>query len=1138
MIDAAVRDLEETRTRSLQLELAQIRAKGTMTLLLGAAPPFRWRYSPQWVAQNTALMHAALRRIAVSDPSRVAELDGAALFAAQAWEGLANLGEVAYRPTALLNAALAYELAGYQANASCLARAATNAQEWTTNPTFLGLVSAFVQRLFLRTRVVAAELQLPPDEALLEQEFAHRAGAGLTAQAVSLAADYFLSGHGQQYELALSRLDAAERLFLASGDVVGSSQVSNLKALLPTMRRRSTWTVIGDASPSKRWNRYVRVLARGLKLPAIEGRSISELWPSQLAALEHGLLAGNADLTIRMPTSAGKTRIAEMAIVKALVGGGGSRCLYVAPFRALASEVSESFSYLFADLGYSSSSVVGGLENDEFDQVAAQQDDVVVLTPEKLDLVLRLSPQALRDVRLVVLDEGQLVGDEGRGVKYELLVSRMRRALPDARFLFMSAVVPDTTLSEFARWLGTGDEGIVTSSWRPALLRVAALNWRDGRGFLHFVALQPDAALESFVPDVVAEERFEYVNERTQRTNTRRFPTDKSEVAAAAAYRFAARGPVLIFTTQTNWAESIGKALERRVHLGMAVDDGLPRTFQSARIRREDLSSQVAAREWLGSDHLVTRLLEFGIAVHHGRLPDAVRLAIETDFRERRLAVLVATTTLAQGVNLPVSTTIIHSVWRSDPNGERTRIPAREYWNIAGRTGRAGEETEGTLIHLLLNDLDRRDFEFFLARRDSVEEIESALHVLLRQLVQRRISPDLLERALDPEILALLVEEAVTEERDLIDATLDASLCAVQTERSGLEIETLKRTVRWAARNIRNRVPDPDRRRLFSTTGLSSVSCEQILRYVLDHRAEVADLFERANLADLQPISDLLLEGVVGIDEMQSDLSHTADTRQVVDLWLRGTPVASIATQANEEGVEDLARFVEEYAAYLLPWGVSALIRIATSQLALIPTPTVRSFPAMLKWGVPTVEATWAHASGITSRQVAIGLGERYASEALEPSPRDFRRWLHGHDVDGLAAELNISGRVLQETARAIVSSRRSDALNQLEAGTLFPAGASVKVQRRIGPLIPRRLAALGPLSLARDYFSGVNRNSIALLAGQTLLGYLPWDLSTALGPEMDGGMELRVEFNAARIEETDTWLDVTVSADATAVEH
>jgi replicative superfamily II helicase len=206
--------------------------------------------------------------------------------------------------------------------------------------------------------------------------------------------------------------------------------------------------------------------------------------------------------------------------------------------------------------------------------------------------------------------------------------------------------------------------------------------------------------LELFLPGIVEERRFEFVNPTTNRLNTERFPISKGDVAAETAVRLASRGPVLIFTTQTDWAESIGRAIEKRLRLAGAAEEEIPREFAQA-AQAGPLPSEAAALEWLGADHVVTRLLHWGVGIHHGKLPDAVRLSIETDFRSRRLAAIVATTTLAQGVNLPVSTTIIHSVWRADENGERTRIKAREYWNIAGRTGRAGEETEGTLIHIV-----------------------------------------------------------------------------------------------------------------------------------------------------------------------------------------------------------------------------------------------------------------------------------------------------------------------------------------------------------------------------------------------------------------------------------------------------
>src|SRR5206468_3081482 len=121
---------------------------------------------------------------------------------------------------------------------------------------------------------------------------------------------------------------------------------------------------------------------------------------------------------------------------------------------ALANEIEESFANLFHDLGYAASTVPGGYDQDEMGESLAATDDVLVLTPEKLDLLFRLRSDLLDQVVLIVIDEGHIVADRQRGPKFELLVSRLRRRIPDARFLMMSAVVPDATLRDFALWLG------------------------------------------------------------------------------------------------------------------------------------------------------------------------------------------------------------------------------------------------------------------------------------------------------------------------------------------------------------------------------------------------------------------------------------------------------------------------------------------------------------------------------------------------------------------------------------------------------------------------------------------------------------------------------------------------------------
>src|SRR5205807_7315201 len=137
------------------------------------------------------------------------------------------------------------------------------------------------------------------------------------------------------------------------GYVEESNIIGNVRSLLPVMEKRSTWILLSHLAPNQpRWQRYLKLLARGVGTNVYKARSISKLWPSQITALEHGLLSSMSNKIVKMPTSAGKTRIAEMAIVYTLVNNPDAKCVYVAPYRALVSELEQSFLNLLSDLGY------------------------------------------------------------------------------------------------------------------------------------------------------------------------------------------------------------------------------------------------------------------------------------------------------------------------------------------------------------------------------------------------------------------------------------------------------------------------------------------------------------------------------------------------------------------------------------------------------------------------------------------------------------------------------------------------------------------------------------------------------------------------------------------------------------------
>ncbi len=1101
-----------------QRELSQIKERALLSVLgQNDASSVKWSYRTQRVIRNLTAVAAELE----ADDRNEAQMSKM-LSIGRAWENLAELDEWVHSSTALINAALAYEWAGYQANAACLARLAAPQSYWIKDPSFDVLVSAFIQRLFVQVRMLQPQMTEFPNPELLSttEEVDRRAALAVTSIALSEVSSYFLTGQKKHIESAMRSFDLARAGLAQSGDTVAYNTVTGLQRVVPVMVERSTWSCLEGVSSSPRWHRYLKVLARGLGDDILDSRSISDLWPSQVEAVESGLLVSDESSAIRMPTSAGKTRVAELAIVHSLVEKPGSKCVYVAPYRALANEIEQSFANLFHDLGYGVSTVPGGYDQDEMGEDLVEFDDVLVLTPEKLDLLFRLQSELLEKVALIVIDEGHIVADRQRGPKFELLVSRLRRKIPEARFLMMSAVVPNATLNDFARWLGGSSGQSISTEWRPSVLKLGCLDWDGKSGTLRFSGEDvSDDKLKS-VPNFIKQAEYSHTAEKTGRVRRPRFPkeTGKGEVAAETAYRFASIGSVLVFAMQTNWAKSTATALLRRIELAELAGETVPSEFRLRTTGR----SVVVASEWLGEDHLVTKLLRRGIAFHHGRLPSAVRDALENDFRARHLGVLVATSTLAQGVNLPVRTVIIHSCRSRNEDGSQRILSAREYWNIAGRAGRAGAETEGTVVHVASTPYDVEDFNNYARRRTEVERVESALCRMLRDLVADRISSQEAARQLDADLLALLVEEAEGAlDEQVLAETLSSSLFWIQAAEKEIAVEPLIEVMRSRAHQISEAVPDTETRRLFAATGLSSQSCQAIATHIQANSVEVEQLlaadagFLDHGLDLVDHGLDLVLDGLAEVSEMEPRAAVSVDSRELLSAWISGKPVKKICDEFIVEDPQEVTEFIEDAFSYRLPWGVSSYVRLA-SRLNSTQTESrlAANLAGMVKYGVPSPEAAWAMSAGVASRRAAMAVADDYY-QTVGPGPvAAFRRWLGRLDPDLVAERLGFTGVELESTAKAILKLQPNDYLANLDShGELLPLQASCRpVRSAIQSGLFYQIARGGGLEVHRDIDSRLNRNAVLISAAGASLGYLQADAARALGPELDAGLDVLAE--------------------------
>jgi superfamily II DNA/RNA helicase len=431
---------------------------------------------------------------------------------------------------------------------------------------------------------------------------------------------------------------------------------------------------VESARPSEVLNRADPTFSRPVLARYLERLRIQALYPAQLVAIQGGATLDQSHV-VSLPTSSGKTLIAEFRIIASLVRHPGSRAIYVAPYRMLARQVERNFRSRIDPLGFSVRDLGSG-----FDPILTPGEwlpDVAICTPERLDALLRASAtgvpsgaeatELFSNTKVIVFDELQLVGRQGRGPRFEMIIARLRAKFPSMFFLGLSAASQGA--DDLAMWL-TGS-GAIAGATRPT--GTLEIVW-ETNGRLR-------QRVEPRRPTTVAE-----------------LPRSKAvDDAAALILRLNARyRPVLAVEPTRQYAESLASKIAQQ---GAAIAAEWRESLSTPQLERLNIGIQ-EVRALLGDDHPLARLMEGGIAFHHAGVPTHALVQIEQLAAARLLRVVCATTTVAEGADLPFRVVVIPHL--TFPGASR-RLERDLYLNIIGRAGRANVSVEG-LVFVLDSD--------------------------------------------------------------------------------------------------------------------------------------------------------------------------------------------------------------------------------------------------------------------------------------------------------------------------------------------------------------------------------------------------------------------------------------------------
>lgn len=753
------------------------------------------------------------------------------------------------------------------------------------------------------------------------------------------------------------------------------------------------------------WTRSVALIATKLRSDSIwsNGLNINEkidalvrnmsarhgavysMLPSQQDALARNLLDPRQEAVIlQMPTSSGKTLMAEFAAVQTLSNYADARIVYLTPTRALATQVRRTLGSDLSDLEIAVTAAGSAFEEDPFEMaMLANVNGVVVSTPEKMDLLLRAHSDWFPQVRLVIVDEAHLLRDGERGARLELLLANLRREHPHIRLLLLTPFVENA--NTIASWLSDERSQDVEVQWRPARLIVGLATFK-GRG--------PTRAIE-----ILWKEPHRPIS-TPQPTMMPLSPEERSALSPASARanavtisrRLRALGPVLaMFPSSRVDAEKAALSLAETKDIVDA--EAAPAEFRVA---------LALAKAEYGEESDLLRCLSKGVAFHHSALSGELRYLVERLATLGSLDFIAATTTLAQGMNFPVSSVVIHSV--SKPwSGPLT--PA-EFWNIAGRAGRVGLSEKGVVV--FANPEHGEHWERYTTYLS--EKINSALIEVAKKIKDtdsikwtyhkhEGIRPFI--QYIGHAVASLGIKETRIELERLISASL-----------AGKTLETRDFLLRLARRYVAEiSAKDQGYMKTADQTGLASFSFDQLYASIggdpVLTQGDAAVLREPQGLKHLIDALAKLPELALALDKGGGTI-NTALVAEVVHQWMNGASVREIAPSFSgddeAERVREAGKYVFGKVSQTVSWGTHAYLRGRSMYTGQSPQPDDerQMLPAYIQYGVNSPGSVMAAMLGVP-RQAASGVAAQYASKYGELRPDQggqFRSFLETSPVE------------------------------------------------------------------------------------------------------------------------------------------
>jgi helicase len=459
-------------------------------------------------------------------------------------------------------------------------------------------------------------------------------------------------------------------------------------------------------------------------------RGITTFYPPQSAVIKESKMLEGENTLIIMQTASGKTLLAEIAMLHDIMKGG--KVVYTVPLIALASEKEAEFTKNWKNIRVLKLVGDRGGQYTEAKRLDGSKADLIITSNEKLDSLLRHDVKWLKQITMLVIDEIHLIIDPTRGPTIEVIYARLKELAErlDKKIQVIGLSATLGKAEDVAKWLGATltpkDEYM--KEWRPVELRKGAYNlvdnsvyWLDPtksdpqiqNNFESPIPLQTPSVTRKDAQINLALQSIKLTGKETKqvlifvdtRKNAKKIAIDISK-------------PIKEDLSKRKLEEFFSPEVSATISPYLTPDDR-----EALRLIVEKLKEKYVPTD---IDKELHELILTGVVYHHAGLKPVQRRAIEEGFLEGHIKIIVATPTLAAGVNLPASTVIITTSKRWVGAGIRDWLPIYEIYQMMGRAGRPDfAEKVGNALIMTTSDRELYDVERRYIYKPKIEDIVS-----------------------------------------------------------------------------------------------------------------------------------------------------------------------------------------------------------------------------------------------------------------------------------------------------------------------------------------------------------------------------------------------------------------------------